>query len=141
MRARAMMMVVGVLLVSACDRKDPRDLTMRLYSASYSFVIGPSEVPPYAREATLYKVVVLDKESRQPIETGEGQIYANDSTQKSTWDGFRKGTELGTYYGKLNFLTAGTWAVAIRFRRDSLSPLETVEWTQEVRNERDVVVP
>lgn len=141
MRARTMMMVAGALLVTACAPKDPRELTMRLHSASYAFIIGPSEVPPYAREATLYKVVVRDKKSRQPIETGEGQIYANNIERASTWDGFQKGAELGTYYGKLNFVTAGTWAIAIRFRRDSLHALETVEWVQEVRNERTTAVP
>ena len=141
MRARTMMMAAGALLVAACGPKDPRELTMRLQSTNYSFIIGPSEVPPYAREATLYKVVVRDRESRQPIETGEGQIYANNIERASTWDGFQKGAELGTYYGKLSFVTAGTWAVAIRFRRDSLHALETVEWVQEVRNERSAAVP
>lgn len=141
MRARTMMMAVSALLVAACGPKDPREHTMRLYSDNYSFIIGPSEVPPYAREGTLYKVVIRDRESRQPIETGEGQIYANNIERASTWDGFQKGTELGTYYGKLNFVTAGTWAIAIRFRRDSLHPLETVEWVQEVRNERSTAVP
>lgn len=142
MGARAMMIAVATLSVAtACGPREPRDYTMRLYSANYSFIIGPSEVPPYAREATLYKVVIRDRNSRQPIETGEGQIYANNIERASTWDGFQKGAELGTYYGKLNFITAGTWAVAIRFRRDSLHPLETVEWVQEVRNERSAAVP
>jgi hypothetical protein len=141
MRTRTMMVAVAALLVIACGPKDPRDLTMRLYSDNYSFIISPSEVPPYAREATLYKVVIRDRKSRQPIETGEGQIYANNIERASTWDGFQKGAELGTYYGKLNFVTAGTWAVAIRFRRDSLNALETIEWVQEVRNERSAAVP
>lgn len=142
MRARMMMVVAGALvLAAACAPREPRELTMRLYSTNYSFIIGPSEVPPYAREGTLYKVVIRDRKSRQPIETGEGQIYANNIERASTWDGFQKGAELGTYYGKLNFVTAGTWAVAIRFRRDSLHPLETVEWVQEVRNERAAAVP
>lgn len=141
MRARTMMMVAVALLVTACGPRSPRDLTMRLYSDNYSFIIGPSEVPPYAREATLYKVVIRDRKSREPIEMGEGQIYANNIERASTWDGFQKGAELGTYYGKLNFVTAGTWAVAIRFRRDSLHALETVEWVQEVRNERSAAVP
>ena len=114
---------------------------MRLYSTTYSFSIGSSEVPPFAREGTLYKVVVRDRKSRQPIETGEGQIYANNEERASTWDGFQKGAELGTYYGKLNFVTAGKWAVAIRFRRDSLHALETIEWYQDVRNERSAPVP
>jgi hypothetical protein len=130
-----------LVLVEACGPRESRARELRLLSASYSFNISPSEAPPYARENTLYKVVVRDRESRQPIETGEGQIFANDSTGASTWDGFVKGAELGTYYGKLNYTISGLWAVAIRFRRDSLHPLERVEWMQDVYNERQAPVP
>jgi len=112
-----------------------------MISATYSFSMVPSTSPPRARENTLYKIVIRDRETRQPIETGEGQIYANDSTGARTWDGFSKGAELGTYYGKLNFTVTGRWAVAIRFRRDSLHPLEKIEWYQEVYNERQAAVP
>jgi hypothetical protein len=112
-----------------------------MISPSFAFTIIPSEAPPHAREAVLYKVVIRDRESRQPIETGEGQIFANNAEHSSTWDGFSKGAELGTYYGKLNFVTAGTWAVAIRFRRDSIHPLEKIEWMQDVLNERQAAVP
>ena len=131
---------VLALAVVACNR-EPRERQLHLNSSNYSFTIIPSESPPRAREATLYKVVVRDRKSRQPIETGEGQIYANNEIGKSTWDGFAKGAELGTYYGKLNYVTAELWAVAIRFRRDSLHPLEKVEWLQDVINERQPAVP
>lgn len=128
-------------VVLACGPRTARENELHLMSSSYTFSISPSLSPPPAREAILYKVVVRDRESREPIETGEGQIYSNNAEGASTWDGFRKGAELGTYYGKLNFVTAGTWAIAIRFRRDSLHRLETVDWMQEVLNERDPVVP
>ena len=125
-----------LLAVVACGPRQPGQRELRLLSQNYLFTIIPSQSPPRAREAVLYKVVIRDRESRQPIETGEGQIYANNIERSRTWDGFAKGAELGTYYGKLNYVTAGTWAVAIRFRRDSVHPLETVEWVQEVFNER-----
>ena len=131
---------VLALAVVACNR-EPRERQLHLNSSNYSFTIIPSQAPPRAREATLYKVVVRDRKSRQPIETGEGQIYANNEMGASTWDGFAKGAELGTYYGKLNYVTAELWAVAIRFRRDSLHPLEKVEWLQDVINERQPAVP
>jgi hypothetical protein len=130
-----------VIATLACGPREPRHRELRMISESYSFSISPSEAPPYAREATLYTVVIRDRESRQPIETGEGQIYASNAERANTWDGFAKGAELGTYYGKLNFVTAGLWAVAIRFRRDSLHPLEKVEWMQDVYNERQAPVP
>lgn len=139
-RTRAFMLVGALVLIACAPREDgPRQL--RMISASYSFIIAPSQAPPHAREAILYKIVVRDRKTREPIETGEGQIFANDSTGAGTWDGFAKGAELGTYYGKLNFVIAGPWAVAIRFRRDSLHPLERVEWMQDVLNERQAAVP
>jgi hypothetical protein len=129
------------LAVVACGPREPRERQLRLNSSNYSFRITPSEAPPRAREAILYKIVVLDRKSRQPIETGEGQIYANNEQGASTWDGLTKAAELGTYFGKLNFVTAEMWAVAVRFRSDSLRPLEKVEWLQDVINERAPIVP
>jgi hypothetical protein len=132
--------LILLLLLSACAPAAPEG-DLRLLSENYAFRITPSESPPRAREATLYKIVVRDRESREPIESGEGQIYANNVDRAGTWDGFAKGAELGTYYGKLNFVTAGTWAIAIRFRRDSLHGLEKVEWVQDVLNERPTTTP
>ena len=40
------------------------------------------------------------------------------------------------YQAKLNFVVAGQWAVAIRFRRDSLHQMEKIEWMQDVLDER-----
>jgi hypothetical protein len=136
---RFILMLTSAALVG-CGPPPPEG-ELRLLSENYSFRITPSESPPRAREATLYKIVVRDRESREPIETGEGQIFANNAERAGTWDGFAKGAELGTYYGKLNFVTAGTWAVAIRFRRDSLHGLEKVEWVQDVLNERPTTTP
>jgi hypothetical protein len=134
-------MVFALALAAACGSREPRQRELRMISPNYAFTIMPSQAPPHAREAILYKVVIRDRDSRQPIETGEGQIYASNAERSSTWDGFAKGAELGTYYGKLNFVTAGTWAVAIRFRRDSIHPLEKVEWMQDVLNERASAIP
>ena len=92
--------------------------------------------PAYAREKIQYRVVVQDRESGQPIENGWGQVYATSRDGKNTYDNLVPGTQLGTYFGTLNFLTAGQWAVAVRFRRDSLSPMETVDWMQEIHAER-----
>src|SRR5207237_6419975 len=133
--------IAAAAIVSACGPREPSVHELRLISPTYRFTITSSQSPPHAREAILYKVVIHDRESSQPIETGEGQIYANNVERSSTWDGFAKAAELGTYYGKLNFVTAGTWAVAIRFRRDSIHPLEKVEWLQDVLNERNSTVP
>jgi hypothetical protein len=133
--------MVALFATIACGPREPRQRELRMISPSYSFTIVPSQAPPHAREDIQYRVFIRDRDSRQPIETGEGQIYASNEERSNTWDGFAKGAEIGTYYGKLNFVTAGLWAVAIRFRRDSLHALEKVEWMQDVLNERQPAVP
>ena len=137
----AVLLAPIALALSACGPRTPPVHELRMISGNYAFNIVANPSPPHAREAVLYKIVIRDRDSRQPIETGEGQIYANNAENASTWDGFEKGAELGTYYGKLNYVTSGLWAVAIRFRRDSLHPLEKVEWMQDVYNERQTAIP
>ena len=103
---------------------------------SLSFRVTSDPMPPHARERTVYKIFVRHKESREPVEGGEGRIFATSREGSDTWDGFAKGEEVGTYYGSLNFITAGEWAMAVQFRSDSTRPLQRVDWTQEVRPER-----
>ena len=110
----------------------PRDLSHRGWTEDMEFRVLPDPAPPYARERITYKVVVRDSKTGQPIEGGEGQIFASSRDGKDIYDSLEPGPELGTYYGKLNFVTAGEWAVAIRFRRDSTKKLERLDWMQEV---------
>ena len=63
---------------------------------------------------------------------GKPSIRRADGPQSKTWDGFTYGPEVGTYHAKLNFVVAGQWAVAIRFQRDSIHPLERIDWMQDV---------
>ena len=135
------MVVVGFMAVAACGRTDAKQRELHQISKSYSFSIVPDQAPPHAREAILYKVYIRDRESREPIQNGEGQIYSQNKEGARSWDGFTYGPQVGTYYGKLNFVTSGQWAVAIRFRRDSLHPLETINWMQDVLNERPSSTP
>src|SRR6185437_10604348 len=129
----ALIAAVGTVAAS-CGRSEARQHEMFYYTPHYTFTITPSEAPPHAREAITYKVVILDRDTHEPIQNGEGQIYSNNREGARTWDGFAYGPEIGTYYGKLNYVTAGLWAVGIRFRRDSLHPLEKLEWMQDVLN-------
>ena len=138
---RGLALLVLLAAAESCGPSECSTPTLCQISKSYRFAIRPSVSPPRAREAILYKVVIRDRESGQPIELGEGQIYASNEGGANTWDSFTKGQELGTYYGKLNFVTAGMWAMAVRFRRDSLHPLEKTEWYQDVHNERGGPVP
>jgi hypothetical protein len=78
--------------------------------------------------------VVVDKKTRQPIDTGEGRIFATSADRANTSDGFKKEKELGTYSGRLFFATSGDWPAAIQFRREKnpQMPLERVDWIQTV---------
>ena len=74
-------------------------------------------------------------ELRETLERAR-EIAAQSRDGVRTWDALIPGPEVGTYYGNLRFLTAGDWAVAIQFRRDSTAPLERIDWMQAIRNER-----
>ena len=123
--------------LTACAPSDAPPIEFRQQTQSFYFTVSAEPAPPRAREVALYKIVVRDRESRQPIETGVGRIFSSNRDEAKTWDVLQKGAEVGTYYGKLNFVTSGEWAIAVEFRRDSTSRIEKTEWMQEVLAERD----
>jgi hypothetical protein len=114
---------------------NPKATELRLWSDNYAFRVTMDPMPPRALEPIIYRVVVQDKKTGQPIETGEGRIFATSADRANTSDGFKKEKELGTYSGKLFFATSGDWAAAIQFRREKNPrlPLERVDWIQGVR--------
>jgi hypothetical protein len=140
------MLVVGL---AACGGGDNSPPPLRQNSMSYAYVIKPDDSPPHARQDIHYVIQVVDTKTRQPIENGEGQLFAGKPIEESaptgpqskTWDALTYGPEVGTYHAKLNFVIAGTWAVALRFRRDSLHPLERIDWMQDVLDERTSKTP
>lgn len=115
----------------------PRRPQLRQCSQSYCFTITSDPVPPRAREDVLYTITVKDRESDQPIETGEGRIFANTAEMARTYDGFVKAPQVGVYSAKLNYVMSGQWAVGIQFHSDSTKPLEKTEWMQDVLPERN----
>jgi hypothetical protein len=133
-------MTLAAAVVTACggDNSPP---PLRLMSNSYSYTITPDDVPPHARQDIHFKIQILDRKTRQPIENGEGQLFASNNAGAKTWDGLAYGPEIGTYHAKLNYVVAGTWAGAIRFRRDTIRPLERIDWMQEVQDERPSTIP
>ena len=140
--AGTMAVLVAACTISvSCGRSEAKPREIRYISKSYSFTITPGQSPPHAREAIIYKIFIRDRETREPIQNGEGQIYSNNREGARTWDGFAYGPEVGTYYGTLNYVTSGLWAVGMRFRRDSLHPLEKIEWMQDVMDERPSSTP
>ncbi|MGH7651878.1 MAG: hypothetical protein ACREMS_08540 [Gemmatimonadaceae bacterium] len=124
---------VILAVVPSCG-SNSRVLDLRLWSDSYAFRVTMDPRPPRALEPIAYRIVVQDKKTGQPIETGEGRIFATSVDRANTNDGLKKEKELGTYSGKLFFATTGDWAAAIQFRREKnpAMPLERVDWIQTV---------
>jgi hypothetical protein len=145
-RRTAAVLAIGL---AACGGGDNGPPPLRQLSTSYSYVIKSDDSPPHARQDIHYIIQVVDRKTRQPIESGEGQLFAGKPIEESaptgpqskTWDGLTYGPEEGAYHAKLNFVVAGTWAVALRFRRDSLHPLERIDWMQDVLDERPTKTP
>ena len=80
-----LMLIMLLAIVVACTPSAPRN-DIRQWTEDMMFRISPEPSPPRARERIRYKVVVLDRESRQPIETGEGRIFAMNADSAKTWD-------------------------------------------------------
>ncbi len=136
-RRHALLALVVALTVAASCGAPPRTPELRQGTDSYRFVITSDPIPPHAREDVIYTITVTDRETGQPIETGEGRIFANTREGASTYDGFVKAPQVGAYSAKLRFVSAEQWAIGIQFHSDSTKPLEKTEWMQDVLPERN----
>jgi hypothetical protein len=134
MLRRLALVSVLAALTTSCGPNN-KALELRLWSDSYAFRVTVDPMPPRALEPAVYRIVVQDKKTGQPIENGEGRIFATSADRANTSDGLKKEKELGTYSGRLFFATSGDWAVAIQFRVKKSPPLllEKVDWIQTVR--------
>lgn len=128
--------VAALAAVQACG-PNPEDVGLvRLWTDSYEIRLKPDVIPPRALEQITYTITVYDKETREPIANGEGQLFATNADRKTVWNGLTYGPEPGTYRAKIMFITAGEWAMGFRFRKDSTQALQrTDDWRQQVRNE------
>jgi hypothetical protein len=135
-RCVALALAVALTTAASCGGP-PRKPELRQGTDSYRFVITSDPVPPHAREDIIYTIVVTDRKTGQPIETGEGRIFANTREGASTYDGFVKSPQVGAYSAKLRYVSAEQWAVGIQFHSDSSKPLEKTEWMQDVLPERN----
>jgi len=133
---RSLALVVLIGLTAACGPSADQAIGFRQRSDSYTFRVSSSVSPPPAREPIEYTVVILDRETGQPVENGEGQLFAQNRQGKKTYDALAPAPEAGTYKATVSYLLAREWAVAIRFRRDSTAALERIDWMQEVLAER-----
>jgi hypothetical protein len=136
-RALALAVLAGVAL--GCGPSAEQAAGLRQRSDSYTFRVASNISPPAAREPIEYTIVILDRESGQPVENGEGQLFAQHRSGKKTYDAMAAAPEAGTYKATVSYLLAGEWAVGIRFRRDSTAALERIDWMQEVVEERSPI--
>jgi hypothetical protein len=127
---------MSLVLLTGASCGPPRHAELRQGTKSYLFTITADPSPPRAREAVIYTIAVKDRETKQPIDAGEGRIFANTRDGARTYDGFVKAPGVGVYSARLNYVTSGQWAVGIQFHSDSLKPLEKTEWMQDVLPER-----
>ncbi len=107
----------------------------RLVTETYSIRVTVDPAPPRALEHIRWTVAVSDRETGRPIDVGEGRIFASSRDGKNIANGFAPTEQVGTYTTTLLFVTAGTWAMGIQFRRDSTAVLErTQDWSQDIRS-------
>ena len=125
--------VLALCLPLACG-PGPKLGETRAWSDHYSFRITPDMVPPRANESVHFRIVVQEKQTGQPIEAGEGGIYAQTQDGAKADDGLKKEREAGTYSARLNFLIGGDWAMGLQFRREKnpKMAMERVNWIQAV---------
>lgn len=139
-RRRRVAAATGALLAlatAACGGGPDRSTEVRQWTNDLAFRVSVSPMPPVAEDIATYKVVVNDKNTGQPIETGGGRVFASNQEGAKTFDGLAKGKEVGTYYARLRFPVSGEWAMGLQFRRDSTRPLErTQDWYQTVNAPR-----
>ncbi|MEO7104557.1 MAG: hypothetical protein ABI311_14210 [Gemmatimonadaceae bacterium] len=129
---RGSMIAVATASLAACGGNN-RPPEIRQYTDDMAFRISAVPAPPVAEEMTVIKVVVLDKATNQPIQHGQGRIFATSQEHAQTGDGLAEGPEVGTYYAHIRFPVSGDWAMGLQFRRDSASKLErTQDWQQEI---------
>ena len=134
-RLAAAALAFALTAAASCGGPD-HQLELRQGTESYKFVITSNPIPPHAREDVIYTVTVTDRKTGQPIETGEGRIFANTRDGARTYDGFVKAPQVGAYSAKLSYVTSEQWAVGIQFHSDASRPLEKTEWMQDVLPER-----
>lgn len=130
---RAALLVVAGLAMAGCDAGRPPAGQLRFRTDDFVIRVSSETRPTRALEPIYWRVTVHDAETGLPISGGQGRIFATNQDMKTVSNGLEETQELGTYRSNLMYVTAGMWAMAIQFRRDSTQVLQkTVDWTQDI---------
>lgn len=126
----ASVLLASLLVASACNTANT-DHELREATDSYQFSITRPNTPPLARDDVTYVVYVRDRSTTQPIQAGEGRIFARAG--QDIEGSFVKAPQVGQYRATLRFPGPGGWLVGVQFRGDSSRKSERTRWVQEVR--------
>jgi hypothetical protein len=132
--SRLACLVALPLLAAGCggDTTSQRG-ELRFRTDSFTVRVSPETRPTRALDDVIWRVTVHDRTTGTPIQGGQGRIFATSKDHKSIANGLEETGELGTYRAKLMYVTAGMWAMALEFRRDSTQKLQrTEDWTQDI---------
>ena len=125
--------LVAATVLSACGEGGRPRNELRFTTDDFVIRVKAETTPTRALEPIYWRVVVHERESGKPVQGGQGRIFATNRDMKTTANGLEETGELGTYRSNLMFVTAGMWAMAVQFRRDSTQPLQkTQDWTQDI---------
>ncbi|MBU6366647.1 MAG: hypothetical protein KJT01_10600 [Gemmatimonadetes bacterium] len=132
-RVRRAVTTAALVLSAACDAGRPPRNELRFRTDDFIIRVASETRPVRALEPVQWRVTVHDAETGLPIQGGQGRIFATNRDRKTVANGLEETGELGTYRSNLMYVTAGMWAMAIQFRRDSTQMLQkTQDWTQDI---------
>jgi hypothetical protein len=121
---------IGLLAAGGCgSTQAPSEL--RQSTHSYQFSITVPAGPPIAADSVTYIIAVRDRNNDQPIETGEGRLFARSGEQIVA--PLIKAPQVGQYRATIQFPHAGDWVLGIRFRSPGATEMELTQWGQQVR--------
>ena len=131
-RRVARVVLFAAAWLAACSFETPKP-DLRLFTDDLAIRVSFEPMPPRSLTDIKFRVTVRDRKTGQPIEGGQGRIFATNEDRHSIDNGLAPGAEPGAYYTTLRFVNAGPWAMGIQFRRDSLKVLQrTNDWMQDV---------
>jgi hypothetical protein len=127
------LLVVATAAAAACGTTGKVKGELRFVTDSFMIRVIPESLPTRALEPIYWRIIVNERKTGTPVQGGQGRIFATSQDRHSIANGLEETEELGTYRTNLLFVTAGMWAMAVQFRRDSTMPLQrTQDWTQQL---------